>query len=100
MSRIYEIIKSSVGVFSTPKPVGVLAQRTDAGFMSIVSVAGEIYIRFILFFTFFHLPIFSFYHLSLCVVFSTVLDDVEDAILNDLCTLYIVPLYVVHACSG
>lgn len=75
---------SSIGVFSTPKPVALLAQRTDVGFMGIVSVAGEIYIRFILFFTIFHLPIFSFYHLSLCIVFSTVFDDIEDAVFKNL----------------
>ena len=75
---------SSIGVFSTPKPVALLAQRTDVGFMGIVSVAGEIYIRFILFFTFFHLPIFSFYHLSLRVVFRTVLDDIKNAVLENL----------------
>ena len=91
---------SSIGVFSTPKPVASLAQRTDVGFMGIVSVAGEIYIRFILFFTFFHLPIFSFYHLSLCIVFSTVFDDIEDAVLENLLRAVRLRGNIIHARSG
>ena len=41
-----------------------------------------------------------FDNLSLCVVLHAVLDDVEHAVLNDLCTLYIVPLYILYAGSG
>ena len=79
---VYEMIRSFLALLSTPNgvPAAPLAQRTDAGFMGMVSTIGEKYTRLITF----TILSFTIYYLSYCIIGLPVTDNEELTITDDL----------------